>query len=257
MKNCEFKVGDRVESYLLGKGTIISINKRENFPIKVHLDGWTIGNFRYFSLDGYSMDNEKEDNKTYKIEDNPEKTMKKVTRSDIFKEFARIEELREETDLQLTDLFKYTGEYTPFESFSRINMLGDLKEYTFALALVEGKPVFVGDKLWSDYFGKYVTIRGIKEATKEFNIDIDGSNFVLINNCFWNKPKSITFELNGKTLSLPEIKKFGEEDFYYLDSYNLKIDELVKYKWHSMEKRNEVAKEIQIFLHKLLSGKTE
>jgi hypothetical protein len=165
--------------------------------------------------------------------------MNKITKADIFKEFARIEELREGTSLQLKDLFKYNGEYPQEESYSIVPMIGEPYNYTFALTLVEGKPAFVGDSVWHSDYKQYVNLVGLH-----------------IHSCYagckWNEPT--TFELNNKILPLPNVNPNPEADSYYIDVYMMNIK---KYKWKNLEDRDKVINEIQIFLDNLLSGESK
>lgn len=80
-------------------------------------------------------------------------------------------------------------------------MIGEPKNYTFALALVEGKPVYVGDSLY-DY-----AYKSLGEKCKRIVLVEDTELIQQNNRFFWNKPKPTTFNLNGKTFPLPEIRE--------------------------------------------------
>ncbi len=194
---------------------------------------------------------------THKIEIKQDKIMDKLTKKDIFKEFARIEQLREGTSLQLKELFRYNGKAPQEESFSRVEMIGEPEDYTFALTLVEGKPVFKGDILYTKLYIQVEIISAIGTCMYVREIKEDNLTTYTTDYLLWNKPKPTTFELNGKTLPLPEIRKFDDGVAYYLDSFNIKLDNYKKYRWLSHDDRDNVAKEIQLFLAKLLSGEIE
>jgi len=92
-------------------------------------------------------------------------------------------------------------------------------EYSLAVAIIEGKPVFVGDKIYTKRTGQDITV------TEGFLSAID---YTL------TQPQKRTFELNGKELPCPRN-----------DCDNVLLDLLGNYYYfQSIEDRNEVAREI-------------
>ena len=95
----------------------------------------------------------------------------------------------------------------------------DDKNYDLAVAIIEGKPVFVGDKIYTKRAGQEVTV------SEGFLSAID---YTL------TQPHKRTFDLNGKQLPCPS------------EDYDESVLELLgeHYYFESIEDRNEVAREI-------------
>ena len=95
----------------------------------------------------------------------------------------------------------------------------DGHKYDLAVAIIEGKPVFVGDKIYTKRAGQEVTV------SEGFLSAID---YTL------TQPQKRTFELNGKQLPCPS------------EDYDESVLELLgeHYYFESIEDRNEVAREI-------------
>ncbi len=104
---------------------------------------------------------------------------------------------------------------------SKVNPLFDGRKYDLAVAIIEGKPVFVGDKIYTKRAGQEVTV------SEGFLSAID---YTL------TQPQKRTFELNGKELPCPSNNEFC--DTYMLDIIG------VNYYFESMEDRNIVAREL-------------
>ena len=98
----------------------------------------------------------------------------------------------------------------------------DDKNYDLAVAIIEGKPVFVGDKIYTKRTGQDITV------TEGFLSAID---------CTLTPPKKKrTFDLNGQKLPCPSNNEFC--DTYLLDILG------EYYYFESMEDRNIVAREL-------------
>ena len=95
----------------------------------------------------------------------------------------------------------------------------DGHKYDLAVAIIEGKPVFVGDKIYTKRAGQEVTV------SEGFLSAID---YTL------TQPQKRTFDLNGKQLPCPS------------EDYDESVLELLgeHYYFDSIEDRNEVAREI-------------
>lgn len=102
----------------------------------------------------------------------------------------------------------------------------DGHKYDLAVAIIEGKPVFVGDKIYSKRTGQGITL------TEGFLSAID---YTL------TQPQKRTFELNGKQLPCPSNNEFC--DTYLLDILG------EYYYFESMEDRNNVAQAIDILFN--------
>ena len=103
---------------------------------------------------------------------------------------------------------------------SKVNPIFNALNYDLAVAIIEDKPVFVGDKIYSKRTGQCITV------TEGFLSAID---------CTLTPPKKKrTFDLNGKQLPCPS------------EDYDESVLELLgeHYYFESIEDRNEVAREI-------------
>lgn len=101
---------------------------------------------------------------------------------------------------------------------------GPVEDYEFAIAILEGKPVFVGDKLYSKITGE------------EFTVKPCGFDWALFN---WTPPaKQRTFVLDGVELVCP------------IDDMNGCVMEIlgIDFYFDSMENRNRVANAISNIL---------
>ena len=107
-----------------------------------------------------------------------------MKKSDLYRELARVIDMCEGTGVDPKFCWKYEGE--------NINGMpyfdSEFEQYEFAVAILEGKPVFVGDKLYHiDGNGSYFTV---DRTTVRFN------------GLTWNPPNR-TFMLNGVKLPCP------------------------------------------------------
>ena len=236
----EFKIGDKVFSTVFGNGEVTKIDTPNGNPLD---DNYPIGvtfstDFDWYTVDGRYWSN-KPDNKDIKhiINTNEKETMKCTTQSEVFEQLARVAKLIEGTDLELRNVAKYTStEGFPVEF---IDIYGEPSGYTFALALVEGKPVFAGDKLWSNYSNKEVTIEGTTVYKDNLylthiNNAGDGGDTCL-DTLTWKQPKK-TFMLNSIELPLPT-----SDDRYYISDAHINLREFT---WESARDRDSVAHEL-------------
>jgi hypothetical protein len=128
-----------------------------------------------------------------------------TTRADLFREYARVIDMCEGTEVYPAQCVKINGipcVLTPTFENSENN-------YSFALAIVEGKPVFDGDELFSDLSSQ--KDRHLIAARLSGNriMMTDGGIFCL-SDLSWNPPKRKTFMLNGEELPMPD----GEPHMY-------------------------------------------
>lgn len=107
-------------------------------------------------------------------------------RSDLFREYARVIDMCEGTEIDPWVCVRVKG----FGSFDKQPDFGaDRYRYDFAVAILEGKPVFVGDEIYHPQLGKTIVS---EEAFQTF-----------IGNYTWNKPTKRTFTLAGGVLPMP------------------------------------------------------
>jgi hypothetical protein len=114
-----------------------------------------------------------------------------MKKSDLYSELARVIDMCEGTGVDPKFCWKYEG----------VNINGmpyfdsELEQYEFALGIVEGKPVFEGDRIWSKRAKMFVL------AHKELIINDD---------CFSWQEQNRTFNLNGVELPCPENQNAEE-----------------------------------------------
>lgn len=227
------KVGDRVVSIECGEGIITEVDNDPTYPIIVDFEG----SQGCYTIDGYYH--------TDKIElKTPMTKPQCATQAEVFEQFARVSRLIEGTELKLKDVFKYDGKEALTDVIAHSLRS---EKYSFALALVEGKPVFVGDTLYltETVYGKSsVEITGIDKNTNYLTCLGGIAKLEILT---WQVPKR-TFTINGEELPLPTDKNGGspsESTVYYLTS------DIQRFRWDSVEDRDRV----QGALEKLLSRK--
>lgn len=119
-----------------------------------------------------------------------------MKRSDLFREYARVIDMCEGTSVAVEDGIKYRGKLMSEIGDEELSLFVHHPEhYEFALAILEGKPVFKGDEVYRKTTGSPHIVRGIID-TEEF-----------FNTLTWAKPR--TFTLNGEVLPCPWSGKGG------------------------------------------------
>jgi len=135
--------------------------------------------------------------------------MKCKTKADLHREYARVLDMCEGTNVSPNICVDYDG------SRSDDPMYFDWEPelLKFAIAIVEDKPVFVGDTLYFHHF----------DGSIEKIIIDSGHGFGHIQEgrWSWNPPKKKTFTLNGKELPLPDesggrLLRIADKDFWFM-----------------------------------------
>lgn len=154
-----------------------------------------------------------------------------MKKSDLYRELARVIDMCEGTGVDPKFCWKYEG----------VNINGmpyfdsELEQYEFAVAILEDKPVFVGDKVYANNCTSPLIVGGISKQ----------KGYIFVGNCInydisilsLNPPKK-TFLLNGVELPLPNSSSNG-----------IRLDFLgVDYFFETVEDRNKVAKAINDLL---------
>lgn len=143
-----------------------------------------------------------------------------MKRPDALRKEAELRDMVEGTKCQWWQCFKYEGvsgaEQRALFKLHPTLVQEELLE--FALAIVEGKPVFAGDKLWSTYFGKWLTVCGVSVHKGYLAHDASADANCSIATLSWNapKPKTIKVEL-----------EISQEDAEYLKSLRFYGDECI------------------------------
>ena len=132
----------------------------------------------------------------------------------------------------------------PYQCVRHCGNMWNLKEhphfdgsnYDLAVAIIDGKPVFVGDVLYSKDKGLERIIKGGSQTIRHIFTNVGSRD---LNDLTLTPPKhKRTFELNGRQLTCPE-KKF----------VNVSLEILGEdYFFNSLDDRNEVAKAINDLL---------
>lgn len=128
-----------------------------------------------------------------------------------YRECARVIDMCEGTEVHPWKCIKYMSNDWRMENRLDLDRQGD---YDFAVAILEGKPVFVGDKFYSKKDGCAACI------TRTILLPADMSHFT------WNKPEKRTFALAGGVLPMPisneqnapRMRVGGEFYYFYTDS---------------------------------------
>jgi len=114
-----------------------------------------------------------------------------MTLSELYQEAARVAKMIEGTNLTIGYVVKICGhvygrDYLSFDT-------GNAKDYEFALAIVEGKPVFKGDVLYHYLVPEGCRIVSLNEkGLIAFSFENKINDFVFYKNLSWNKPKPKT-----------------------------------------------------------------
>ena len=117
----------------------------------------------------------------------------KITkRSDLFREYARVMDMCEGTKVSPRECLKWQGEIC--RSIPTLN--DDIHTYDFALAIIEDRPVFSGDVLWTKD-GEKRTITGLSAPYLNHNMGICRIDYLT-----WQEQKR-TITINGKEYPAP------------------------------------------------------
>ena len=124
-----------------------------------------------------------------------------MKQSDLWRKFADMVDLCEGTGIDPWKCVKFDGVVWG----NRLGFEALPKCYQFALAIVEGKPVFEGDELYTKDVGKCIAIKNTVDLQSAVRVRLDGGTKRLFktNSLSWNPPKRI-FLLNGEELPLPK-----------------------------------------------------
>lgn len=140
-----------------------------------------------------------------------------MKRSDLFREYARVIDMCEGTEVHTFSCIRLGGHaYRRFDS-DEVDPVFECRpeDYDFALAIVEGKPVFKGDEVYLKDGRKY-----------DWNGVWMGQ---IVHHLTWTKPR--TFTLNGEVLPCPRAK----EDINWSFGVGSRA-----FHFDSMEKRDQV-----------------
>ena len=122
-------------------------------------------------------------------------------RSDLYREYARVIDMVEGTNINVFSCVKWNGIEIQKETATNKEMFANnINSYQFAIAIVEEKPVFLGDVLY-DKQGSIVRI--------DKKSSFDGGELYTVffgvhdvSDLSWNPPKPKTFNLNGVELPI-------------------------------------------------------
>lgn len=170
----------------------------------------------------------------------------KMKQADFYSEIARVMRLCEGTNLNYGDLVRYgeTNITCDHDFMDKFSLKWNSDKFKFALTIVEGRPVFIGDILYHDIQGKvkvYATStqKNFLICKKEIDNKIDTPFLYDLNmqGISWKEAKK-TFILNGKEIPC---------SVNWLTNYSIKIEDKVIF-FNSKEEVLEVkATLIEIF----------
>jgi len=108
------------------------------------------------------------------------------TKADLHREFARVIDMTNSTELQPHECVKMAG--MGVVKIKNPCFHNNPQAYSFALAIVEGKPVFPGDTVYNKITGEKCIV---------------GSLWKIFDNVSFNPPKPKKLVLNGVELPMP------------------------------------------------------
>ena len=118
--------------------------------------------------------------------------------SDLYREWARVLDMCEGTNVDPGLCWMYAGKGRNISGTPVF--IENPEQYSFAVAILEDKPVFVGDKVWYTSLNRFVKIKN----AIQIELVIRGGQAA------WQPPKK-TFTLNGEELPCPS--EFGKYRF--------------------------------------------
>ena len=125
-----------------------------------------------------------------------------MKKSDLYRKWAEVLDMCEGTGVDPVTCWRFNG----YVQTSLPTFEFEPYQYTLMLTILEGKPVFVGDKVYANNCISALTVKGISKQ----------KGYIFVGNCTnydisilsWNPPKK-TFFLNGVELPCPDSNKGG------------------------------------------------
>ena len=109
------------------------------------------------------------------------------TQADCFEQLARVMRMCEGTGVaHISNCIKQYA--TVWHRQNGLPNFAFPTQWAFAVAIVEDKPVFIGDTLYHKWFG-YITITGVEATGLKFRGNNGGNGTALTVNLSWNPPK--------------------------------------------------------------------
>jgi hypothetical protein len=127
-----------------------------------------------------------------------------TTQEEVFENFARISRLAEEQKIPTYTLYKVRG-FDTDGIYTRHNP----KVYSFAIAVLEGKGLFIGDSVYYQNYPAPYTVVGLNPAADRIHIEqsrsiLKHSAYVNLNELHW-EPQVPKVMLEGKELCKGDI----------------------------------------------------
>jgi len=150
-----------------------------------------------------------------------------VKKSDLYREYARVIDMCEGTGLEQFDCMKYMGRiYRDHNGSRNPSFDRPASEFSFALAIVEGKPVFEGDVLYCTAEHCWICRQN---GTSKFIVGDKSTGGVGPNfdKATWTPPKPKTITV---TIPYDAAKEFSVQTFWnnqFIDIQNA-IKEAIK-----------------------------
>jgi hypothetical protein len=162
---------------------------------------------------------------------------KGTNKDNLYREYVRVLGMCKGTKVVAYNCVKYRGEVLHrHPSFDGV----DYADYSFAVGIVEDKPVFPGDALYvknSQSIKDKVTVEGYFKSPKYVKLTSGVNDNVAITSLTWQEPKR-TFMLNRKELPLPDSVKGGSMS--ERGTYFIPPEAFAKFRWDSYQDRDRV-----------------
>ncbi len=131
----------------------------------------------------------------------------KYSRAVLFRKYAEVIEMQYETGISLRLFVKYGDETIDNPDFTMIG-----RDYSFALGILEGKPVFAGDTLYFEGGTKYL----VDELSRVFT------------GLSWDKPEVDPYADLRKAQDAGRRIAMGGEGYWRIQNYRCEFNEEVK-----------------------------
>jgi hypothetical protein len=242
------KIGDKVFSKEFGEGYIVRIRSR-TYPISVEF--LSLPYAVEYSSEGYYWQS-RHHNFGTDLDKNITKVAMEVKnienpKDNLYREYVRVLDMCKGTKVVAYNCVKYRGAVLHMQpSFDGLDYAG----YSFAIGIVEDKPVFPGDALYvknSQDIKDKVTVEGYFKSSKYVKLTSGVNDNIAITSLTWQEPKR-TFRLNREELPLPDDVKGGSMS--ERGTYFIPPEAFAEFRWDSCEDRDRVMNVIT----KLLSG---
>lgn len=154
-----------------------------------------------------------------------------MKKSDLYREWARVLDMCEGTGVNPNICWEIYGDR---EDDGEPSFTDNPNKYKFAVAILEGKPVFVGDKLYGKNSGVFRTI----DRKEVDSVDWDYSDPQYWS---WQPPTKRTFLLDGVELPCPDNNENECKNYVLHINAGSNYNRMQSFKFLKIEDRDKVA----------------